>query len=466
VFFPTRALVLTVLACLGLVAAARAQEFAPGQIAPQVVTRADVRQSYALYLPASYEPSRAWPVIFIFDSGARGRDAVERLRPAAEKFGYVVAGSNNSRNGPVEPQYQAMLAMINDASQRVSLDPKRVYVAGLSGGARVAFMTALMIRVRGVLACSAGLPGNAELPAKVPFAVFGTTGPTDFNFSEMKRLDYALEDHGATHRLVNTGGGHAWATADVLLQAVEWFELEAMRGGVRPKDETIIGAALAARLQALPATPAPSRWQALQALVRDFRGLVDVSTQEKQEKDLAKAREVTAWLKADRKAADREAGYVEDLLNAESESDVATIKRIAGELRRMLAGPADSEEQQMARRVITDFNGQMRGEIRRLFTEGAYRDAESLLDSMSAFDATDFRTRYDLARARAYLGDRKGTLTALTEAVKAGYTNAAQAAAEPAFAKFKDDAAFQAVLGSIGQPAAPAGARAAGRDNK
>ncbi len=441
------------LACLGLVTAARAQEPLPGQIAPQVVSRADARQSYAIYLPTSYDRSRAWPVIFIFDPGARGRDAVERLRPAAEQFGYVVAGSNNSRNGPAEPQYQAMLAMINDASQRTSLDPRRVYVAGLSGGARVAFRTALMARVRGVLACSAGLPGDAELPAKVPFAVFGTTGPTDFNFSEMKRLDFALEDRAATHRLVNTGGGHAWATPDVLLQAVEWFELEAMRGGVRPKDEKIIGAALAARLQALPAAPVPARWQALQALARDFQGLADVSTQEKQAKELEKSREVAAWRRADRKAVDRETAYVEELMDAESDGDVVFIKRISGELRRMLAGPADSEDHLMARRVITDFNGRARSAIRRMFQDGAYSDAEAVLDAMTAFDPTDARSHYDLARARGYLGDRKGCLAALTAAVKAGYANATQAAAEPAFAKFREEAAFKSVLGSISQPA-------------
>mgnify|MGYP003336387058 FL=1 len=92
------------LGLLATVAADQAQEFAPGQVIDQVVTRADAKQSYAVYLPTTFSRTREWPVIFVFDPGARGRNAVERLRAAAERFGYIVAGSNNSRNGPIDPQ--------------------------------------------------------------------------------------------------------------------------------------------------------------------------------------------------------------------------------------------------------------------------------------------------------------------------------------------------------------------------
>ena len=266
---------------MAFASAARAQEFTPGQIIDQVVTRADAKQSYAVYLPTNFNRGRDWPVIFVFDPGARGRNAVERLRPAAEKFGYVVAGSNNSRNGPIEPQYSAMVAMIGDLSQRVPLDPQRVYTAGMSGGSRVALRTALISgKIRGVLAFSAGLPGGMVLPAKVPFAWFGTAGKTDMNYAEMKRLEADLEGKGATHRLTIFDGGHTWPPAEVVMAGVEWLELEAMRGGVQAKDEAVIQPLLAARIAAIPAAPPQERWQAVQAITRDFKGLADVGPYE------------------------------------------------------------------------------------------------------------------------------------------------------------------------------------------
>src|SRR5690348_15294041 len=112
----------------------------PGTIADRVVTAADPQQSYALYLPSRYTPSKRWPVIFAFDPAGRGRAPVELFRAAAESRGYIVAGSNNSRNGPGRPQMAAVAAMVGDVEQRFSVDPQRLYAAGFSGAARVAGM--------------------------------------------------------------------------------------------------------------------------------------------------------------------------------------------------------------------------------------------------------------------------------------------------------------------------------------
>src|SRR5215469_4635144 len=103
-----------------------------------VVTLYDPSQSYALFLPSQYSPGRRWPVIYAFDPFARGKTAVEVYRPAAEKYGYIIAGSNNAKNGPTGPEMEAAQAMWNDTHRRLSIDKERTYTTGLSGGARVA----------------------------------------------------------------------------------------------------------------------------------------------------------------------------------------------------------------------------------------------------------------------------------------------------------------------------------------
>ena len=47
-------------------------------------------------------------------------------------------------------------------------------------------------RIAGVIASSAGYP-DARPRASVPFAVFGTAGTDDFNYSEMRQLERALQ---------------------------------------------------------------------------------------------------------------------------------------------------------------------------------------------------------------------------------------------------------------------------------
>src|SRR5450432_626781 len=91
-----------VIALLMATAASRAADLSQGQIVDSVECALDNTQHYVLYLPSNYTPARQWSVILAFDAGARGRMPVERYRQAAEKYGYIVAGSLNSRNGPWE----------------------------------------------------------------------------------------------------------------------------------------------------------------------------------------------------------------------------------------------------------------------------------------------------------------------------------------------------------------------------
>jgi poly(3-hydroxybutyrate) depolymerase len=114
-----------------------------GRILETVACSADATQTYALYLPTTFDPARKWPVLLCFDPGARGKAPVERFQAAAEKFGWIVAGSNNSRNGPWEANATAITAMLKDLSRHLPLDSKRLYSTGLSGGARVACQLAI-----------------------------------------------------------------------------------------------------------------------------------------------------------------------------------------------------------------------------------------------------------------------------------------------------------------------------------
>src|SRR6185436_18956147 len=140
-----------------------------------------------------------------FHPGARGRQMVEKYQAAAEQYGYIVAGSNTSRNGPWSVSMTAVHAVSTDLGQRFSIDAERLYLTGLSGGARVAMMVALgKNNIAGVIASSAGFP-DSQPRASVPFAVFGTAGTEDFNYIEMRQLDRKLT---SPHRLVVFDGGH------------------------------------------------------------------------------------------------------------------------------------------------------------------------------------------------------------------------------------------------------------------
>jgi len=103
---------------------ASAQVLERGTIIDRVQCAGDAEQTYALYLPSTYSPDRKWSLVLAFHPAARGRLMVEKLQAAAEQYGYIVAASNNSRNGPHAVSQAAARAMSTDVGQRFSIDPQ------------------------------------------------------------------------------------------------------------------------------------------------------------------------------------------------------------------------------------------------------------------------------------------------------------------------------------------------------
>ncbi len=216
--------------------AATAQDLPRGTLIDEVKCLGDATQSYALYLPSAYTPDRAWSVLMAFHPSARGPAMVDKYRAAAEQYGYIVAGSNTSRNGPWPVSAAAVQAMSSDLGRRFSIDAERIYLTGMSGGARVAMQVALGSNtIAGVIASSAGFP-DSQPRRSVPFAVYGTAGTDDFNYVEMRMLDRALT---SPHRLAIFSGGHTLPTDAVALEAIEWMELQAMKSGRRSRDDEL-----------------------------------------------------------------------------------------------------------------------------------------------------------------------------------------------------------------------------------
>jgi len=211
-------------ACLAALATCvfAAEVLPKGRVLDQVVCAGDERQSYALYLPPQYEPGRRWPVLYCLDPGARGRIPVARFAEAAGRAGWIVVGSNNSRNGPSEIAREAIQWMLDDTHQRFLIDDSRVYTAGLSGGARLALAWAASSRVAGVVACGAGFSAGA-IPKQVPFRIYATAGVDDFNFDEVYAMSRELDRRGFPQRFSEFPGGHDWLPEGLTASALEFL---------------------------------------------------------------------------------------------------------------------------------------------------------------------------------------------------------------------------------------------------
>jgi poly(3-hydroxybutyrate) depolymerase len=351
-------------------AAARAQDLPRGVIIDDVKCADDPTQGYALYLPTSYSTDRKWSLLMAFHPGARGRAMVEKYQAAAEQYGYVVAGSNTSRNGPWSISAAAVKAMSTDLGQRFSLDPQRIYLTGMSGGARVAMQVALANKnIAGVIASSGGYP-DSQPRSKVSFAVFGTAGTEDFNYIEMRMLDRKLE---SPHHLAVFSGGHTLPPDIVALEAVEWMELQAIKSGRRTRDDALVGRLFEKRRERIAGSAGGADIvHLLEALVSDFTGLRDVSADLDRAKRLSKEPEVKKALARERSADDAEARMLgemvelEGALGEESRRGAAlmALRDRLSRLAQRAAAPEESLERSQARRMLRAITAGAAGRVK------------------------------------------------------------------------------------------------------
>ena len=466
-FFPVRAAVLVVVLSLAANSLA-GDELVKGNIQDKVVCLDDPGQSYALYLPSAYDPAKAWPILYAFDPGGRAREPLTRFRDAAEVRGVIVACSYNSKNGPWEPIFAAAIAMWNDTHARLSIDDRRVFAAGFSGGARAASILSTMTGrpVAGVIACGAGIPEGVGIDKIGPCAFCGIVGTADFNYDEVVGLDTLLDKRPDIPHWIRTfDGTHAWPPIPLCTDALEWLDLVSAKKAGLAADGTLAGALIAnaaARATALESEGAIFRAVAeLDAAASALSGLGDTA-------GLAEAAARLRGTDAFKKSARNEAEYgrKEDALLTELARTLTAVERTMV-LRRELSGfyaavdelvetarkARDASETAFARRVLLNVAVQANERGSRFLDEGSPLKAvlcfEIAVRASEHEPARRANMLYNLACAHARGGSRRSALASLRRAVESGFANKALLLEDKDFDALRETPEFQEILSNI-----------------
>src|SRR5262249_15651423 len=129
------------------------------------------------------------------------------------------------------------------------------------------------------------------------FPLFGSAGTEDFNYREMRAVDRLMT---SPHRVEVFEGGHTWLPSDMAIRGVEWMEIQAMRNGLRPRDEALVGELISKRLaRANAQTINFDKMRELKAIAADFSGLRDVTKVSDSAAALAHRQDVIAAASAD-----------------------------------------------------------------------------------------------------------------------------------------------------------------------
>jgi len=425
-----------------------------GKVTDSILCKSGQGQYYAVYLPSYYTPDKAFPCIYFFDAHARGALPLKMYAALAEHYGFILVGSNASKNGTPWPVTQGIVQdLMSDADARMHIDLKRIYTAGFSGGSRVASTVAIrMGGIAGVVGCSAGFPQLQE-PLSTKFDYFGMVGEYDFNMLEMEELDDALAQNSFTHQLLTSGGIHDWPPAFDFNTALLWLQLSAIKEKTQQDNGVILQALkrdFDKRIEAARAAgELVKEHQLLAGAARALDGFTDVTAYKKQDEALLAGDKYKAAAALHSRLQGEERQQQAQLMQQFGTQDEASLKQEIETLKHDAAHAATVPEKQMNSRLVSYL-----GLVGYLASSHALKDhdLEHVAIYLHAFKMADPENPdcdYLTAIYYAEKGDSKGTLASLNAAAKLGYAEVATLMSEQAFAPIRSNVDFIAVVGQI-----------------
>jgi dienelactone hydrolase len=441
-----------------------------GVLLERVVCRNDPAQTYALYVPSTYSSEVPAPILYCFDPGARGRVPVALFRPAAERLGYIVVGSNNSRNGPWEPIRAAIEAMTTDTHERLTIDPRRIYTAGMSGGGGPAWALA-STGLAGTIICASALDVGEDALKGVDFAFFGTAGIADFNFRFLDKHTETMLRLKKAARLEIFEGVHSWPPEEQATLGLEWLELQAMKSGRRTRDEAFITMFLEKDLSRAREYEERERlltaFRAWRNISNDFGGLRDVSEAQARAETLSRSKQVRETRQQEVEMAQMQELRTQRLLDwrtiietsrnsslptfrepGESPADSARrdLEQSLAALRRQVERKVNDRERIVSQRVLDEFYVNSVYHGRDLLARQSYPSAVVVFEVCALIRPGAAAVYFDLARAQAGRRDKKRACESLEKAIEAGYRDSEAIRNAPEFEKLREEKRFRELL--------------------
>ncbi len=193
------------------------------------------RQSFELFVPPRRDPKQPAPLILFISPGIQPA-GWKHFENVCKKLGFAFAGVRDAGNDVPSPKrIRIILDVFDEVRRQLPIDPDRTYVAGFSGGGRMACAVgfALPEYFGGVLPICAGgkLRDESWLRQRSAdrLSVALLTGQTDFNKGEVERLwGGYFKDVGVRSRTwTQPGLGHGIPKDEVLLEAVRFLDQSA-----------------------------------------------------------------------------------------------------------------------------------------------------------------------------------------------------------------------------------------------
>jgi poly(3-hydroxybutyrate) depolymerase len=421
-----------------------------GEVIDSILLKNNSAQSYALYIPTALGGKKSVPLVLILDPQGEGRLPVRKYRELAEKFGFVIAASNNFRNQVRWEETNSIIEqMAGDLMERLSPDQNNIHIMGFSGGARAAHSFGMQHSyIRSIICCGAVVPAVSVVP-RTGTSMLLVTGNHDFNYREICRYDMVeFAAYPIRHSLLRFEGKHEWpqeaAAEDIFL----WLRLNEMRKDPKLKNETLVASKLKEHRMISDSLQKGNYDYELylhtKKTITYFDHVADLSDVYLLWKTLEKNSLVDAGLKAETLLWQEEEQVRNGLLQKVVKQPESAAKEIASIAAK--SGKKGDARSDMYTRVLeycsVVFYGETNSAIRRNDLVSANHFSALYIQA----DPKNAEAHYLSAVILAKEGNKSMSMKKLGEAVNLGFRHAARLRTEEAFVSMNSEPEFQKVL--------------------
>jgi hypothetical protein len=432
------------------------ESFSTGQVVESVVCQNDASQSYALYLPSTYSNTKTYPVIYAFDPHGTGKIPVALYKDLAEKYGYILIGSNNSKNGTSWEESQAIAnKLFVDSQNRLSISKDRINLLGFSGGARIANgLTITNGAIASVICCGAANPAVSARDPRSNYTFLGIAGNTDFNYIEMRKYDMVgLAGRPVKHAFIEFDGKHEWPPVKVMEDAFLWTTLNGMRKNNSLRDDSLISQQIKSFSEEIKLTQKNNNVLETYNLVRKtinfFDGLADLTEYYKIYESLKSNIEIDKKLKQEENFWSREEalkGYYQNAFQAQSlvwwKNEIASVnKKIKTE--------KDKNEVLMYKRTLDYLSLVSYMQASNALKQNYIPAAQLFCEIYVLVDPTNSEADYLTAIVNATQGNTKEAISSLNKAVDNGFIDLLRLQSDGVFAGINSTEEFKEICKKI-----------------
>jgi pimeloyl-ACP methyl ester carboxylesterase len=411
----------------------------------------DANLHYSVYYPTRFQSKEKFPLLILFDPHGDPDYALEKYKPLADEYDFILLASKESKNGNSAEQTANIVQTILYQTILIEkVDTNQIFTGGFSGGARVASMLALSASgVKGLVVCGAGIPSGSWTGVP-PHVVIGIAGNSDMNLTEI--INFKTQDPRMMSRYhaVRYSGNHAWPPLSVMENAFIAFSAIAQRDRFTPVSIPQLEAGLAhLKQQSDSVSNTIEKVELHKSMIKNFQGMMDTRKVEAELQYLMNSIEYKQALSVENEFKQIESKNRNFFLSALGVKDTLWWRTEfqRWESNKGAKSPLAFEEMKSRVRGMISLSTYM--SLNRAVAASHTEQCAYFSSIYRLVDPQNTEAWYLSAVSAVMDGDFENALRCLDEAIRLGFKDADRCKMEPAFAAIQNDSRFQLKVNQI-----------------